>query len=879
MTPQFPRLFLWHVARGASRAARCSALNIFSVALGVAVYLAIQIANHSANQSFAASIDLVAGKANLEVRSPGGAFDESVFPRLASAAGVRAATPLVDGYLTLPDYPGEYLQILGVDLLTNLPFSTFTIGDQRDAGIDLGTWLAGPDIVAVSEEFAHTYHLKAGDKLRAQVNGKTVTLTIYALISLKDSPAGANSRIGAMDIGWAQELFQKRGTLSSIQLMLDDPAQADAVSARLRKEVPADVTIAPPGQRSRQVERMVAGFQLNLSALSLVSLLVGMFLIYNTISASVVRRPREVGILRAVGATRLEIHCLFLGEALLFGVVGVGLGLAGGLALATVLVSRVAETISSLYLLVHLNRFYVSPLLVSLAIFFGLGSVLAAAWFPAREGARLNPVKALNLGSTMERAVRLTPRWLWLGLLALAAAVATSQLALTTGPKWLGFVSAFFVLLGFALVTPSSTVAAAAASRPAHRRRRAFAPGGEPRTSRLPILRLAAQNLSRSIHRNAVTVAALMAAIAMTVGISVMVYAFRRTVEVWIDHAIVADLFITPAANETLGNGAFLPREVVTAFRANPAVDAIDTFREVGVTIQGERISLAAVEGHNRNRLPFVGGHDLEKQAHFFQPGTVLVTESFSHHFGLGDGDHLPIPTPAGVVDFVIGGVYYDYTRDQGVILMNRENFDRYWHDDRIQSAALYLKEPAKVERRGRPAPEVQRRRRAAHLLERLHPEAHLRDLRADVLGDVRAARHRGDRRDGRHFPGAHDTGDRARAGHRRAARHRGVARANPGGDPGRVRIDRLAGERPGHRRRAGALAGADVCRQQSILWLDDPDELPVGIDPGDSAVDRRLRLARGMAAGGAGRAGADRGRRAHRVARYLRKRITKGYR
>ncbi len=279
----------------------------------MSVYLAIQIANHSANQSFAASIDLVAGKANLEVRSPSGRFDETVLPKLAHAPGVKAATPLVEGYATLPDFPGDYLQILGVDVFTNLPFATFAIGGQSASDVldlDLDSWLGDPRALAITDEFARQHGLKVGSPIRLQVNGREETMTVRFLMRLTDTAAGrGNSRVAALDIGWAQELFGKQGKLSSIQLLLDKPREAEAMAATLSELVPPDVTICPPGQRSGQVERMLAGFELNLSALSLISLLVGMFLIYNTIAASVVRRRVETGILRAMGATRVEVQC------------------------------------------------------------------------------------------------------------------------------------------------------------------------------------------------------------------------------------------------------------------------------------------------------------------------------------------------------------------------------------------------------------------------------------------------------------------------------------------------------------------------------------------------------------------------------------------
>ena len=470
------------------------------------------------------------------------------------------------------------------------------------------------------------------------------------------------------------------------------------MAGELAKLVPADVTVSPPGQRSGQVERMLAGFELNLGALSLISLLGGMFLIYNTIAASVVRRRVETGILRALGASRAEVQALFLGEAVLFGFFGVVLGIIGGVFLARFLLGReIARVISTLYLLVSVERYFLTPLLVGSAFFFGLGSVLVAAWLPAREGARADPVAALSLGLglTMERSRLHAPRWLLAGLATLLVAVLCAVLSLTSGPAWLGFGSAFFVLLGFAFTVPTLIAGVSAAFRRAVASgdgRAARAEGGG-RAACAILLRRAAQNLHRSLHRTAVIVAALMAAVAMTVGISVMIHAFRRTVEVWIDRAIVADIFMTPAANETLGNGAFFPPEVLAALRREPAVRKVDTVREVGVSVRGDRVSMAVVEGDNENKLAFVGGGAAEKQTAFYKPDAVFVSEPFAHRYHVTAGDRLPIATPDGPVEFAVVGVYYDYSRDSGIVAISRENFIRHWHDERVMSAAIYLKD------------------------------------------------------------------------------------------------------------------------------------------------------------------------------------------
>ena len=389
-------------------------------------------------------------------------------------------------------------------------------------------------------------------------------------------------------------------------------------------------------------------------------------------------------------------------------------GIVGGTLLARFLLGReIAKVISTLYLLVSVDRFYLTPFLVGSAFFFGLGSVLAAAWLPAWEGAREDPVAALSLGLGWARdKSRLHAGW-WLagGFVALLLAVAFSVLALTTGPAWLGFGAAFFVLLGFAFTAPTVTKLGAAGVIGWVQRQEGqktdFVEGVSvsatpTKTSLLgataALVGLASQNLTRSLHRNAVIVAALMAAIAMTVGISVMIYAFRQTVEIWINRAIVADIFMTPSANETLGNGAFFPPETLQDLRSMPEIKAVDTVREIGVNIHGERVSMVVVQGEDRDRLAFVGGNAGEKQTAFHQPKNVLVSEPFAHRYHVGQGDVLPIPTPDGIVDFTVAGVYYDYARDSGIIAVTRQNFVRYWHDEKVASVAIYLKNPQNLE-------------------------------------------------------------------------------------------------------------------------------------------------------------------------------------
>ncbi len=682
LIPQYLRLFRWHVLRYLAQHPLLATLNVATVALGVALYLAIQIANHSANRAFAASIDVVAGKAQLEVRAPAGTLRDETFPTVAREKGVSAATPVVRGIVTLPAFPGEYLDLLGIDILTNDAFRTFDLTDfQTEGQFDLQQWLRGPRTIAISEELARTHQLKAGDEVDGQVNGQTVRLTIAFLLRTRGTSANANPHFAAMDIGWAQELLGRRGTLDSISLRLAESSDPEKIAAALREKLPPDVTVAAPAQRGEQVGKMLSGFELNLQAMSLVSLLVGMFLIYNTIEASVIRRRHEIGILRSLGVTRGEVRALFLGEAAVLGLVGIALGLAGGYFLARGLVGTVAETISSLYVLLSVREVVVAPWIWVSALLLGLFSVLAAAWLPARAAAAMDPVEILHRGGRIEKSVRLSPGWIIGAAGSLLLAAALSFLALRTGPPWLGFGAAFFVLAGFSSIAPEVT------ARFSRLVRRMSRKNIEPW--------LAAQNLGRTLLRNSVTIASLAAAVAMTVGIAVMVFSFRQTVGDWINQTLIADLFIGPAANEIAGPTSFVPPAAIEYLERNPAVAEVDTYRGLELPFREQTIALAIVSGKNRRNLRFLRGDNDEIIHRFYNEQCILVSESFARRFQVAEGDTLKLPSPAGVEAFPIAGVFYDYTRDQGTVFLSQKNFRTLWHDERVNSLGVYLKSGA----------------------------------------------------------------------------------------------------------------------------------------------------------------------------------------
>jgi putative ABC transport system permease protein len=660
--------FIWqHIVRYGLRHRFLALINILSVALGVAVYLAIQITNYSAEQSFAAGVDLVAGRAHLEAR---GEIDDAIFPRLQTIKGVTAATPLVEGIIILPDFTGEYLHLVGIDPLTNSEFRNFTSVEHDDQD----RWFSDSHAITISKSFADNHALKIGDSIKVEAGEGTIVLTVAFLADTEN----ADSHFAFMDIGWAQELLGKAGTLSAVLFRVQDPKNPEVVASRIAGVVPANVVVEPPSNRSAQVAKMLAGFHLNLTALSLVSLLVGVFLVYNTISASVVRRREEIGILRSIGVSSAQVRWLFLGEALLYGLIGSLLGIAGGLLVARSLLRAVATTISNLYVLTSIEHTYLPWGQVMLVFFLGLAATLLGAWMPAQSAVRVSPVQALNLGFLIERSER--PSLVWLGWSAAAALIALLSAigALRAGIRNAAFLCALSTLVTFCLLAPFVTYwfgrSISELFRGTH------------------VIHLAAQNLVRSLFRNAVTIAALGSAAAMLVSVSIMIFSFRTTIDRWINRRLVADLFITSVQNEIAGFQNFVSPDLIVFLRHLRSIDALDSYRDYEVELNGSPVALGVVQGAGRNRPQFVGDSDAEKLRKWHDADTVIASEPLAQRFNLQTGQSVLLTTPAGAKSFTVVGIFYDYTRDSGLLLMQQSSFEKYWHDPRVHSIGVYLK-------------------------------------------------------------------------------------------------------------------------------------------------------------------------------------------
>jgi putative ABC transport system permease protein len=658
-----------------------TSLSILGIALGVSVFVSVQIAIHTAIESFNDTVDHVSGKANLQVTSFGRGFPEEAFLKVKKVPGIKAATPVIQ-YISKIDEPiGEPLYLLGIDVFSDQPFREYHFyqGDEDDL-----LFLKEPNAIVLTEKLAGRHGLKKGDRITLIVGSKKVTLTVTNLLKMEGPAKSLEGNFGLIDIALAQEVLEKVGLIDRIDLMTDKSTPFEVVEKELKKVIPPGTEVRRSDTRSGQIEKMVSAFHLNLTALSFISLIVGMFLIYNAISISVIQRRREIGILRSIGLTRSQLLALFIGEAGLIGLLGSLIGMGMGIGLAKLMLYFVSRTITALYILVKTEHLSISPSILMAGVGLGMFASILSSLGPAREASKVAPREALALG-TLETKVKvhLKPFTLiGIALLTLSFLFAL-QKPIDHRPIF-GFLAALLIVIGVSFIIPSLT--------------------GFLNRLLSPLLqllfgvegKLASRYIRDSMARTVITIAALMTALSMLVSVSIMILSFRKTVDLWVEQSINGDVFIFPGSYSITGYSALLPIEVSRDLPSLPGVKAVDSFRALEIEYQGQPALIASVDGEvflNLKVIRFTKGNPKAILKQFAAGQSILVTESFSLRHRVKTGDQIKLNTPKGERDFLISGVFYDYSTDWGMVLMEKRLFQSLWNDETFHSAGIYLKE------------------------------------------------------------------------------------------------------------------------------------------------------------------------------------------
>jgi putative ABC transport system permease protein len=673
------RALLLLLSRGIAHSPFRTTLTIFGIGIGVAAFAAIQLANRSILASFHRTIDAVAGRSVLTVTAGEVGFDETLLLTVRAAKGVKSAAPLVLNVAPVDGRPGEVLLVVGVDFLAEEAFREYLLAG-RDEAADLKTLLQ-PETLLLSRPFATTHGLAVGDHIILLTGSRRRSFTIRGLLEPRGPARALEGHLALMDIATAQESFDRIGKLDRIDLVLEEAAEIEATAAELAQVLPQHLTVERPEGRNQQVEKMLAAFRLNLNALGAISLVVAAFVIYNTLSLSVIQRRQQIGILRSLGVRGGEVAALFVGEALVLGGIGSLLGLGLGYLLAGQVLNTVSRTVSHLYSFIRVTAVEFDPFTLLTAFGLGLSSSVFAALYPSLHAGRLTVREALDPELANPHSRR--PVFLALGaLLLLSGAYWASQQGAVGSTPLFGYVALVLLVLGGALLTPSALLGFSWVVRRLGQR--------VPGATRL----LVASHLSGYRGRHAVAVAAMMTALGMLIGLAIMIGSFRRTVEVWVQETIRADLVVTPASRFTKGVRAILPSGLSDRVRTIAGIAAVDPFTGLKIPFRGRELLLAAGDFEvvaGRGKLLFLQGDSSAiLRATKAQEG-IIISEAVALTHGIQSGDRVLLQTPNGPASFHVAGIFYDYTTDGGKIVMDRSLFQRHWGEQGINVLAIYL--------------------------------------------------------------------------------------------------------------------------------------------------------------------------------------------
>jgi putative ABC transport system permease protein len=685
VSPVFRALVWGHIRANKLR----SGVTVLAVALGVAIALSVDLANSTAVASFASSVNIISNHINLQVLGVGRGFDERTILRVQNVPGVLYANPAIEDSLTIGSrhgdrFSGEILRVLGVDLLRPVPGSSGTFTTPGD--VATGTTAPDPWVLVnghgafISERVADRYHWHAGSTIVALAGDRTVRLTVAAV--LPATVAGVDSSVVFVDIATAQEIFGKLGRLDRIDLIVD-PARLASAADAVRRVLPPGVRAIEPRVRTGEITRMLRSFQLNLAALSYIALLVGMYLIYNTVAISVVQRRPEIGTLRALGVKRGQILRTFLAEGALFGVLGSLAGLVAGSGLATFSVAAVSKTVNTLYVASHADHVLYDPVVLLRAFVIGVVAATVAALVPALEAAATPPAIAMRAQGYERRLPQLAPRAAVVGLGLLFIGYACTFAPAVGDVPVFGYAAGLLFIFAGSLFAP---LAIAGLSRFARAVLASRSAAGE----------IAAANLGSSPVRNSVAVASLMIAIAMTVAVAILIGSFRTTVIAWANDTLKADIFVRPMGLGDASSEATFSPDVATTISRLPGVASVDVIRELSIPFRGRLTNIAATDLARfsmRSKVRFIGRVDQSVLARTLPGSTnVLISEPFATKFALDTGDRFTLDTPAGMTSFFVAAVYNDYSSDAGVVLVDLATFRRLYRDSYINSVAVYAR-------------------------------------------------------------------------------------------------------------------------------------------------------------------------------------------
>jgi putative ABC transport system permease protein len=636
-------------------------VTIVAIALGVALGYAVAVINQSALRELRQALQALSGEADLTIRGPRSGFDEALYAQVAVLPEVAAASPVVEAQASVVG-ADEPLRLIGLDVFRAAQIQPALIAQVDDL---LDTLRA--DAVFLSPAARAQLRVEVGDVLRVQVGLDAVALRVAGWLP----GAATRAPLGVMDIGAAQWRLGKLGRLTRIELKLRPGAPTEAFEHRLQALLPPGVHAERPASAVRAAAMLTRAYRVNLNVLALVALFTGGLLVFSTQALSVVRRRSHLALLRVQGMTRRALVVLLLAEGTVVGVFGAALGLLLGFGAAVAVLHFIGADLGA----GHFRGLAGAPdvELWALAAFFVLGvaAALLGSLAPALEAARAAPAQALKAGDDVHAFERLTaPRS---GIALIAAGALVCPLPPVHGLPLFGYLSIALLLIGTIALLP----------RLMHALLRML-----PAFSAVPA-QLAHHQLRNAPGPATTSLAPIVAAVSLTVSMAIMVASFRASLEDWLDRMLPADLYLRAAG---AGDTAYLSPDDQASIAATEGVRRVEFLRSTQIVLDPARpaVTLLAREidpEQAHTRLPLVS----ESAPPAPDAPALWVSEIVRDLYGFDPGDAVQLPIAGRRHAFTVAGVWRDYARQNGALVIERNAYTERTGDTAVTDAALWL--------------------------------------------------------------------------------------------------------------------------------------------------------------------------------------------
>ena len=617
---------------------------VLAIALGVTLGTAVWLVNGVALDEFDRAARRLIGSADIVVRGPAAGFDDTLFVSLARHPAVSAASPVLELAVTLPGTQ-QPLKVLGLD-----PFRAAALQPALMAELSADvTPLFAPDSIVLSAAAAQQLRLRRGDALHILLGGSAKSLRVIDVL-----PDGAFPEpLGIMDIATAQWSLGHLGKLNRIDLRLRSGTDTAALRAELAAALPPGVVASTPAiERSRAVTASRA-YRVNLNMLALVALLTGAFVIFSAQSLAVLRRRAALGLLRALGVTRWQLQCALLGEGAAIGAAGSLLGALLGSLSAALLLRYLGSDLGNRALSASDAVFALRPLALTAFVLMGTGVACLGAWLPAREAAQRAPALAMKPGDA-EPALRRLPTVLP-ALSLIAAGGVLAWLPSVGGLPLAGYLAIAALLSGAVLLLPALMRAATgSAARSGH-----------------AVFDTAVAQLQGSSAVSTINLAAIIVSFSLMVAMAIMVHSFRNSFDLWLVKLLPADLQLRISLGSD--TGAFSD-EQQSRIAALPGVARAEFRRTQQIWLQADRSPITLI-ARDLNPDRAADSLPLVRAAHPpLPPGArpAWISESLQDLYGFQLGERVQIPLGGRMQPLIIAGVWRDYVRAAGAIVISR---------------------------------------------------------------------------------------------------------------------------------------------------------------------------------------------------------------